>query len=341
MSGSEGKRRPSKPEEFSALCDRMHDLLGDMRSGVERRRTGALLRRLRDRIVARKGSPPSEEERRPSEPEALSALCAQMHQLLKEMRRSWERAQDEVATLIRTQTAQGLAAAFFERKRPWEDDAQLAAMSENGLLNHAAFPQKLPHILAFYRRLLPMFDREPASILEIGVKGGGSTAIWKALFPGASVVGIDIKLRRWLTSQPSADGVVFLEGDQTDVARLEQIAARYGPFDIVIDDGSHVTSHVAGTLRCLLPHVRSGGLYIIEDTHSSVRKPGAKKSTEQYGEDIWPDFTLAVFERLRRGPRPPASPGAELAAAVTRMMSDLIVSAQVLAIRKAGPRPAR
>ena len=339
MSGSKGKRGPSKPEEFSALYDRMHDLLGDMRSGVEWRRT--LLRRFRDRIISRKGSATSEGERGPSKSKAFSALYAQMHELLREMRSGVERAQDAVATLIRTQTAQGLAAAFFERKRPWEDDAQLAAMSENGLLNHAAFPQKLPHILAFYRRLLPMFDREPTSILEIGVKGGGSTAIWKALFPGASVVGIDIKLRRWLTSEPSADGVVFLEGDQTDVARLEEIAARYGPFDIVIDDGSHVTNHVAGTLRCLLPHVRPGGLYIIEDTHSSVRKPGATKSTEQYGEDIWPDFTLAVFERLRRGPRPPASPGAELAAAVTWMMSDVILSAQVLAIRKAGPSPAR
>jgi cephalosporin hydroxylase len=171
------------------------------------------------------------------------------------------------------------------------------------------------------------------------VKGGGSTSIWKALFPAASVVGIDIRLRRWLTSQPSPDGVVFLEGDQTDIARLEELAAQYGPFDIVIDDGSHVTHHVAGTLRCLLPHVRPGGLYIIEDTHSAVRKPGAEKSTEQYGEDIWPDFTVTVFERLRRGARPPASPGAELAADVTFMISDLILSAQTMAIRKAAPAP--
>jgi cephalosporin hydroxylase len=98
--------------------------------------------------------------------------------------------------------------------------------------------------------------------------------MWKALFPGASVVGVDIKLRRWLTRQPSADGVVYLQGDQTDVARLEEIAAKYGPFDIVIDDGSHVTDHVAGTLRRLLPHVRPGGVCIIEDTHRRpVKRP--------------------------------------------------------------------
>jgi hypothetical protein len=322
---------PSKPGEFSALYDRMYAVLADMRNGAEGRGTRALLRRLRDRIIPKTRSTPD-----------VGALYARMHELLREMRsgveHDWAQAQDAVATLIRTQAAQGLAAAFFERKRPWEGDAHLAAMRDNGLLNHAAFPQKAPHILAFYRRLLPLLDREPASILEIGVKGGGSTAIWKALFPGASVVGIDIKLRRWLTSEPSADGVIFLEGDQTDIPGLETIAARYGPFDIVIDDGSHVTHHVAGTLRCLLPHVRPGGLYIIEDTHSSVRKPGAAKSTEQYGEDIWPDFTVAVFERLRRGPRAPASAGAELAADVTWMIADLILSAQTMAIRKAGSK---
>jgi cephalosporin hydroxylase len=287
----------------------------------------------------------SEQERGPSKPEEFIALYTQMHELLNKMRRGverdWEQAQDAIATLVRTQTAQGLAPAFFERKRPWEGNAQLMAMIENNLLNHAAFPQKMPYILAFYRRLLTMLDREPASIVEIGVKGGGSTAIWKALFPHASVVGVDIKLRRWLTSQPSGDGVVYLQGDQTDEARLEEIAAQYGPFDIVIDDGSHVTDHVARTLRCLLPHVRPGGVYVIEDTHSSVRKPESTGSAERFGADIWPDFMLAVFEHLRRGPKPPASPGVDLASAVTGMIADLIVSGQVLAMRKAGAEPVR
>src|SRR4029453_329715 len=163
--------------------------------------------------------------------------------------------------------------------------------------------------------LLAPLDGEPTSILEIGVKGGGSAAMWKGLFPSASVVGLDIKLRRWPTRQPPEDGVVFLGGDKTDSGRLGEIAAKYGPFDLVIDDGSHVTDHVAGTLRSLLPHVRPGGIYVIEDTHSSLRKPGAKRSNEQYGEDIWPDFVVGVFERLRRGVLVPASPGPNLAAA--------------------------
>ena len=276
-------------------------------------------------------------DRGPSQPDEFLALWLQMEELLKEIRRGverdWHQAQDAVADLIRTQTAAGMAPAFFSHRRPWEANAQLAAMIADGILDHAAFPQKMPHVLAFYRRLLTGLDREPASILEIGVKGGGSTAMWKALFPAASVVGLDIKLRRWLTRQPSEDGVLYLQGDQTDAARLEDIASKHGPFDLVIDDGSHVTDHVAATLRVLLPHVRPGGIYVIEDTHSSVRKAGGWRANEQYGEDIWPDFTLAVFERLRRGVSPPASTGAKLAATVTGMIADLIVSAQVMAIR--------
>jgi hypothetical protein len=282
-------------------------------------------------------------ERGPSKPEEFIALYTQMNELLREMRRGverdWEKAQDAVATLVRTQTAQGMAPAFFTRKRPWEGNAELAKLIDDGVLDHAAFPQKMPFILAFYKRLLTGLDREPQSIMEIGVKGGGSTAFWKALFPRASVVGVDIKLRRWLQAQPSADGVVYLQGDQTDIAFLEESAAKYGPFDVVIDDGSHVTDHVASTLKCLLPHVRPGGLYVIEDTHSSMKKPTATGSTDQYGDDIWPDFTLAVFERLRRGPTPPPSAGAQLAGAVSAMIADLVVSRRLLAIRTPGPDP--
>jgi cephalosporin hydroxylase len=283
-------------------------------------------------------STPNEDEGLSESEESIALNAERWLTMLREMRlgveRDWERAQDALATLVRIQVAQGLAAAFFERKRPWEHNVHLAKMVDNGALDHGAFIQKTPEMLGFYRRLLTGFEREPTSILEIGVKGGGSTAFWKALFPRATVVGVDIKLKRWLTPKPSADGVVYLEGDQTDTAKLEEIAVRYGPFDLVIDDGSHVSDHQAGTLRCLLPHVRPGGAYVIEDIHPSMTKFG---HTGTFGEDIWPDFTLAVLQRLRRGPIPAMSPGVKLAGALWRLIADLVVSTQLLAIRTAKP----
>jgi len=246
-----------------------------------------------------------------------------------------KKAQDAVNSLVRVQTAQGLAPLFLERRHPYTENAQLAAMIEDGLLHRATFIQKLPHHLQFYRWLLRGMDPAPRSILEIGVKGGGSTAFWKALFPDATVVGLDIKLRRWLKSEPSEDGVIYVEGDQTDVALLRKIATQYGPFDVVIDDGSHVGEHQAITLRSLLPRVQPGGYYVVEDTQTTVKSSSTR--AVDYGEDIWADFTLAVLQRLRTGPLPPTTPGSQLGFDLVRRIDDLIIGHQVLAIRARTP----
>ncbi len=272
----------------------------------------------------------------PSAAEDLLRIQKQINQLLTEFRKraetDRENAQDAIATLVRLQTAQGLAAQFLERKRPYKDDPSFKALLDDGLLDHAAFIQKPPLLLGFYRRLLFSMDREVRSILEIGVKGGGSTAFWKALFPDATVIGMDLKLRRWVASEPSADGVIYVQGDQTDVARLQEIATQYGPFSIVIDDGSHVTDHQATTMRCLLPQVEPGGFYVVEDIHTSIKTLDGEQSLH-YGEDIWSDFTLAVFQHLRKGPAPAPSAGAQLASRLASVIDDLILGSRVLAIR--------
>jgi cephalosporin hydroxylase len=265
----------------------------------------------------------------------LVGLQQEMHDLLKEMRtrveNDWNKARDAVNTLARMQTAQGLAPLFLAQRQPYKDDAELSALMGSGLLHHGSFIQKTPTLLAFYQRLLTMIQQPPQNVMEIGVKGGGSTALWKALFPGATVVGLDIKLRPWLTTEPSEDGVVYLQGDQTDVKRLREIAEQYGPFDLVIDDGSHVSAHQATTIRSLLPRVRPGGFYVVEDIHTSVKK--ATSRPVDYGEDIWSDFTLTVFARLRGAELPPATAGGQLARELVSRIAELIIAPQVLAIR--------
>lgn len=247
-------------------------------------------------------------------------------------KRDWQKAQDTIDTLVRLQIAQGLAPLFMERKRPYEENGRLAAMVEDRLLHKAAFIQKPPFLLRFYKRLLFAMEQAPRSILEIGVKGGGSTALWKTLFPEATVVGMDIDLRRWLASNDSGDGVVYVQGDQTDVAKLEDIARQYGPFSIVIDDGSHVGAHQLTTMRCLLPHVHSGGFYIVEDVHATLKKVDDEHPVD-YGDDVWADFVLAWFQQRRKGPAPGSTPGAQMALDAIPLTDDLIASRHVLALR--------
>ncbi len=265
--------------------------------------------------------------------------CQQPHvdrlirEIRDEMASDWRKAQDAVNSLVRTQVAQGLAPLFLARKQPYKNHPELTAMIAGGLLHSATFIQKSPFHLKFYRQVLASLAEEPRSILEIGVKGGGSTALWKALFRSATVVGIDIKLRPGL-AEPSPDGVIYLQADQTDVKRLREIAGQYGPFDLVIDDGSHVTDHQAVSIRELLPHVRPGGVYVVEDIHASVKTASTREV--DFGEDIWADFTLTVLQRLRGGPVERTTRGGQLASHLARWIEELIIARDLLAVRVKG-----
>jgi cephalosporin hydroxylase len=254
-----------------------------------------------------------------------------MNDDIRRLQQRLEEAQHAINTLVRTQTAQGLAPRFMERPQPYKDHAELSALIDQGLLHHATFIQKSPSHLRFYKALLAAIEPAPRSILEIGVKGGGSVAFWKALYPVATVVGVDIKLRPWLQDTPSPDGVIYLQGDQADATRLQAIAAEHGPFDLVIDDGSHVSNHQAITIRTLLPRVRSGGFYVVEDTHTSVKRESSRDV--EYGADIWGDFTLTLLQRLRRGPVPPESEGVRLAQDLASRVAEVRFARQILALR--------
>ncbi|GIF16476.1 class I SAM-dependent methyltransferase [Actinoplanes teichomyceticus] len=113
----------------------------------------------------------------------------------------------------------------------------------------------------------PLRDRR-LRILEIGVggfddpaKGGGSLRMWKRYFPRALVHGLDI-----LDKSPLAEPrMTIVRGDQSDTDDLDEVVRRHGPFDIVIDDGSHRPEHVLASFNALFPHVKPDGLYVIED----------------------------------------------------------------------------
>jgi predicted O-methyltransferase YrrM len=260
---------------------------------------------------------------------------AKVNAILKDLRQSverdWQASQHAVNTLVRLQTARGLAAQFMERLHPYKDSVELSALIERGLLHHSTFIQKSPSHLRFYKALLASIEPSPRRILEIGVKGGGSVAFWKALYPDAEVVGLDIKLRAWLRSAPSADGVIYLQGDQCDIGRLSDVAEQHGPFDLVIDDGSHVSRDQATTIRALLPRVQSGGFYVIEDTHTALKEQNSRDV--EYGPDIWNDFTLTLLQRLRRGPLPAESEGVRLARQLSSRIAEVRFARQILAVR--------
>jgi demethylmacrocin O-methyltransferase len=135
-----------------------------------------------------------------------------------------------------------------------------------------------PH---YQRYLEPLRDRQ-VTVLEIGVGGyddpdlgGASLRMWKHYFWRGQVYGLDIYPKHGIT-EPR---LRTIQGDQGDADALAGIAKRYGPFDVVIDDGSHFSEHVRTSFATLFPLLRPGGRYVIEDMQSGYW-PGWGGSTD-------------------------------------------------------------
>jgi hypothetical protein len=125
-----------------------------------------------------------------------------------------------------------------------------------------------PH---YERHFRPLRD-QVVRVLEIGIggydnltPGGGSLKMWKRYFNRGRIYGVDI----FDKSHVNEARIQALRGRQDDRDFLRGLAEEHGPFDIVIDDGSHINEHVRASFEVLFPYVRNGGFYVIEDLWTS------------------------------------------------------------------------
>ena len=111
-------------------------------------------------------------------------------------------------------------------------------------------------------------DRD-IKILEIGFGGGDSLKLWKEYFTKAEIYCIDNDLSRINEyNYVPEEGIKIFYGDQSDSSSLIESCSQMGvdQFDIIIDDGSHIESHIMTTFNTLFEkYLSPGGLYFIED----------------------------------------------------------------------------
>lgn len=118
-----------------------------------------------------------------------------------------------------------------------------------------------------YDRLLSPWRGRALTFLEIGVQNGGSLMMWRDyLGPEARIIGVDVDPNcRAMTEH----GFEIWIGDQGDPAFWEQFKAAVPSIDVVLDDGGHTMRQQLVTFDALFPIVSNGGLFIVEDTHTS------------------------------------------------------------------------
>ena len=87
--------------------------------------------------------------------------------------------------------------------------------------------------------------------------------LWKRhLGPFAQIVGIDVGEA---CRDFEEDQIAVRIGSQDDVGVLGE----FGPPDVVLDDGSHVMSHIRASFAHLYPRMSSSGAYMVEDLHTA------------------------------------------------------------------------
>jgi len=109
------------------------------------------------------------------------------------------------------------------------------------------------------------------NVLEVGIAGGESLKMWKDYFPNAKIIGLDILDLKFLEEKR----IHIFQGDQSDRDFLMKVNAMHGPFDVIIDDGSHRNRDMKASFEVLFPLLKPGGLYVVEDLHACYTNEGA------------------------------------------------------------------
>lgn len=127
------------------------------------------------------------------------------------------------------------------------------------------------HYFEIYHEYFRKYRKRSIRMLEIGVYKGGSLQMWKNYFGNESViVGIDIDES---CKQYEENNIHVCIGSQDNVDFLKEVCEKYGPFDIILDDGSHQVKHQIDSFETLFPLLNYGGIYLCEDTHTSYWAP--------------------------------------------------------------------
>lgn len=108
--------------------------------------------------------------------------------------------------------------------------------------------------------------RDPRLIVEFGVFKGNSVRWMLERFPNAHIDGVDILPIQ--SEWPIDPRVAYHQVDQGDRDGVRAFF-KGRSFDLIVEDGSHIPQHHVTCLVEGFKTVKPGGLYILEDVHTS------------------------------------------------------------------------
>lgn len=122
--------------------------------------------------------------------------------------------------------------------------------------------------IQFYEKFF--VNRDFRSIAELGVFKGNSIRWLLERFPNSNICAADILPQQ--ESWPVDPRVKYFNLDQ---GNTDQVIDFYNQenFDLIIEDGSHFPEHQVTCLVEGMKRLLPGGLYVLEDIHTSLNQP--------------------------------------------------------------------
>jgi hypothetical protein len=118
-----------------------------------------------------------------------------------------------------------------------------------------------------YEFYLSKYRYRCPSVVEVGICRGGSAEMWQKYFGnGATITGIDVDPNVANFVTPGCEQVL---GDQGSPEFWDTFWDGRDDVDVLIDDGGHYPTQQIVTLQKCWPHIKPGGVLIVEDTHTN------------------------------------------------------------------------
>lgn len=156
----------------------------------------------------------------------------------------------------------------------------------------------LPH----YEKTTQSFRLDNVNIMEIGVFHGASIKMWHEYFPNGTIYAVDWwkglngnnntfdHPKLFINESIHYPRSKIVDLDQHNIDDLDNVVKQMNDikFDLILDDGSHLSQDQQQTFGYFWELVKPGGYYVIEDIHCSLGK----------GYDVLPDGSNSTLNML-------------------------------------------
>jgi hypothetical protein len=148
-----------------------------------------------------------------------------------------------------------------------------------------------------YSELFKPIRQEVKKFVEVGIYDGESIRLWRDYFTNAEIYGLDITPENADNKLGSInrDRLTLLKMDQSNIGDIEEFSSQHDDIDVILDDGSHKMYDQQTTFAKMFKSLKSGGLFIIEDLHTSLEVTMPEKSWCGWG-DVDKTITLNMLK---------------------------------------------